>query len=91
MTALILSQVHSRSLAQTVKQQLNTWVYSDSKSSMDIFATERPFEVEDLSPPQSPPISHDHQWSRDIEPLVQQTGAEEMEVFIGIQDEQWWL
>lgn len=79
-------QVHSRSLAQTVEKKLNTEVYSDSNCSTDTFATEIPFEV--LLPPQSPRISHDHQWSRDVEPLVQQTGAKEMEVFIGRQDKQ---
>lgn len=33
---------------------------TDSTSNVDIFATERSFEVEDLSPPESSPISQNH-------------------------------
>ena len=55
---------------------------TDLDSSTHSFSTDRSFEVEDFSPPESP-ISHDHrgQESYQFEPLVQAAaGVEVMEL-----------
>lgn len=58
---------------------------SNSTSNADTFAIKRSFEVEDLSPPESSPISQNHRGPGlyQVEPLAQQAAAaaKEMEVY----------
>lgn len=50
---------------------------SDSTSNVNTFATERSFEMEDLSPPECSPISQNHRGPElyQFEPLAQQAAA----------------
>lgn len=67
---------------------------SDSTSNVDTFATEKSFEVEDLLPLESSPVSQNHRGPEpyQFEPLAQQAaaGAKKMEDFIGVTARRVW-
>lgn len=67
---------------------------SDSTGNVDTFATEKSFEVEDLLPPESSPVSQNHRGPEpyQFEPLAQQAaaGAKKMEDFIGVTARRVW-